>query len=119
MQFFKKNKNERDNENTKKKNLPQALLEKKADCDSRAMLMILMLKQMNVDAVLFISPNKSHSVAGVDCSPESGVCFLHNQKNYVLAETTAHVKLGSVAKEMADQRDWFAVDFYVLHADDF
>lgn len=119
LQFVQNFQYERDHQGSDFMNLPQALLEKKADCDSRAMLMILMLKQMNVDAVLFISPNKSHSVAGVDCSPESGVCFLHNQKNYVLAETTAHVKLGSVAKEMADQRDWFAVDFYVLHADDF
>lgn len=74
--------------------------------------MILMLKQMNVDAVLFVSPNKSHSMAGADCWAGSGVCFLHNQKKYVLAETTAHVRLGEAAKEMTDQKDWFTVDFY-------
>lgn len=112
LQFVQNFQYERDPTGSDFMNLPSALLEKKADCDSRALLMILMLKQMNVDAVLFVSPNKSHSMAGADCWAGSGVCFLHNQKKYVLAETTAHVRLGETAKEMTDQKDWFTVNFY-------
>ncbi len=113
--FFVQNfKYERDRSGSDFMNLPEALLEKKGDCDSRALLMILLLKQMNIDAVLFISPNKGHSVAGIDCNAD-GICFNHNQKKYLVAETTAHVKLGEIARDMADQNNWFTVDFYVIN----
>ncbi len=103
---------ERDSAGSDFLNLPQALLEKKGDCDCRALLMALMLKQMNIDSVLFVSYIKAHALAGVDCG-EDGAYFSHNGKNYLLAETTAHNPLGKIADEMADFTDWFTVDFYI------
>lgn len=93
-------------------NLPQAFLEKRGDCDCRSLLMTLILKQLNIDAFLLISGTKSHALAGVDCEG-SGACFSHNGKNYLLAETTAHVPLGEIDDEMSNPEDWFAVDFYI------
>ena len=104
---------ERDRKGSDFINLPQALTEKRGDCDSRALLMVLMLKQMNIDAVLLVSPNKSHAIAAVDC-PGSGTCFTHNGRDYLGCETTAHVPIGEIADEIAAPENWFPVDFYVI-----
>ncbi|MGF7108191.1 hypothetical protein [Treponema pedis] len=110
--FVQDFKYERNHQGSDFLNLPEAFLEKRGDCDSRALLMVLILKQMNIDAVLLVSGTKSHALAGTDCGG-SGACFTHNGKNYLLGETTAHVPIGEIAEEMSNPEDWFAVDFYI------
>ena len=75
--------------------------------------MALILQQCNIDSILLIAPQHKHAVAAVDCIGE-GARFRHNGKRYLLAETTAQVPIGRIAQEMADQSDWFAVDWYQL-----
>ncbi len=91
-------------------NLPQAFLTRTGDCDSRALLMVLLLKQMGVDAVLLVSPEFSHALAAVDC-PGEGARFSFNGKDYLIADTTAKVAPGMIASDMADPEKWFAVSF--------
>lgn len=92
-------------------NLPEAFSSRTGDCDSRALLMVLMLNQLGVDAVLLVSPSYSHSVAAVDC-PGEGARFPVGKKKYLICDTTAKVAPGLIASDMADQSQWFAVSFY-------
>jgi hypothetical protein len=90
--------------------LPDAFVTKKADCDSRSLLLVLLLNQMGIDAILLVSPEYSHAVAAIDC-PGSGARYAYGGKNYLIADTTAKVGLGLIAQDMADPAKWFAVSF--------
>jgi len=91
-------------------NLPEAFMTKTGDCDSRALLMVVLLKQMGIDAILLVSPEYSHALAAVDC-PGEGARFSYEGKDYLIADTTAKVGPGLIASDMADPEKWFAVSF--------
>lgn len=101
---------ERNREGADFLNLPEAMTTSKGDCDSRALLLVLMLNQMGVDAILLISPEFSHALAAIDC-PGEGARFTHGKKKYLIADTTAKVGLGMIAEDMANPEKWFAVTF--------
>lgn len=92
-------------------NLPSICTKQTGDCDSRAVLMAVILQQLDIDTILLISPRHQHALAAIDCSGE-GARFVHNGKGYLIAETTAQVPLGRIAQEQADPAAWFAVDWY-------
>ena len=92
-------------------NLPAICTKQTGDCDSRALLLAVILQQLNIDTILLISPQHQHALAAVDCSGE-GARFVHKGKGYLIAETTAQVPLGRIAQEQADPAAWFAVDWY-------
>ena len=92
-------------------NIPAVCTDQSGDCDSRALLMAVILQHFNIDSILMIAPGQSHAVAAVDCTGE-GARFTHNGKRYLIAETTAKVALGKIAQDLADPNLWFAVDWY-------
>jgi hypothetical protein len=102
---------ERDRDGADFMNIPQAFMTRTGDCDSRALLMVLLLKQMGVDAILLVSPEFSHALAAVDC-PGTGARFSYEGKDYLIADTTAKVAPGRIASDMADPDKWFAVSFH-------
>ncbi len=94
-------------------NLPEAFATRVGDCDSRALLLVLLLNQMGVDAVLLVSPEYSHALAAVDCEG-AGARFELDGKKYLIADTTSKMKAGLIAADMADPAKWFAVEFYAF-----
>lgn len=90
--------------------LPATFIDKRGDCDSRALLMVLLLNQMGIDAILMISPEFSHALVGSDC-PGEGARFESGGKKYLVSDTTAKVAAGMVPSDMADPTKWFAVHF--------
>lgn len=104
---------ERNREGSDFNSLPEAFVSRNADCDSRSLLLVLLLNQMGIDAVLLVSPEYSHSVAAIDC-PGEGARFAVGNKKYLIADTTAKVGLGMIAQTMADSSKWFAVTFYAF-----
>ncbi len=101
---------ERNREGADFLNLPEAMTTLKGDCDSRALLLVIMLNQMGVDAILLVSPEYSHALAAIDC-PGEGARFSYGKKKYLIADTTAKVGLGMIAEDMANPDKWFAVAF--------
>lgn len=91
-------------------NIPQALQEQKGDCDSRALLMVLVLHQLGIDAILLISPEYQHALIGIDIEGE-GARFESNGKKYLLGDTTAKVALGLIPATMADSTKWIPIHF--------
>jgi hypothetical protein len=80
-----------------------------SDCDSRSLLLCVLMENMGIKSTLFISHEYSHAVAGFDID-RNGAKISAGGKNYLLAETTAHVNLGLIAQDMSDTTKWIPVE---------
>ncbi len=86
-----------------------AAFERRGDCDSRAVVMAIVLERLGIDCVLMISREYSHAMVGVDV-PGGGQRFTCNGRDYLVAETTAKVGIGLIDAEQADFSKWLGVD---------
>ncbi len=86
-----------------------AAFEKRGDCDSRAMVMAIILEGLGIDSVLMVSREYSHAMLAVDV-PGGGQRFTYNGKAYLVAETTAKVGIGMIDASQADSSKWLGVD---------
>lgn len=101
---------ERDPKGSDVVNPLSAAMEGRGDCDSRALVMSLLLRRENIEAALMISLAHEHALAAVD-APGPGARFAFREKSWLVGETTARVGIGMIAAEQADPADWFGVDF--------
>jgi hypothetical protein len=86
-----------------------AAFEKRGDCDSRAMVMAIILERLGIDSVLMVSREYSHALLAVDV-PGGGQRFTFGKKAYLVAETTAKVGIGKIDSAQADFSRWLGVD---------
>jgi hypothetical protein len=86
-----------------------AAFEQRGDCDSRAMVMAIILERLGIDSVLMISRTYSHAMLAVDV-PGGGQRFPYGGKGYLVAETTAKVGIGMIDASQADFTQWLGVD---------
>ena len=86
-----------------------AAFEQRGDCDSRAMVMAIILERLGIDSVLMVSREYSHAMLAVDV-PGGGQRFTYNGKAYLVAETTAKVGIGMIDSSQADFSKWLGVD---------
>jgi hypothetical protein len=86
-----------------------AAFEKRGDCDSRAMVMAIILEHLGIDSVLMVSREYSHAMLAVDV-PGGGQRFTYKGKAYLVAETTAKVGIGKIDASQADFSKWLGVD---------
>jgi hypothetical protein len=82
--------------------------EGRGDCDSRAMVMAIILERRGVETVLMVSRDYSHALLGLDV-PGGGQRFPFEGKQYLVAETTAKVGLGMIAADQADWSKWMGI----------
>lgn len=87
-----------------------AAFEGRGDCDSRAMVMAIVLERRGIDAILMLSRDYSHAMAAVDV-PGGGQRFPFGGREWLVAETTADVGLGMIAADQADWKKWLGVEF--------
>ena len=91
--------------------LPSILLGGGSDCDSRSMLLAVLLSAMNQDAVIFVSSAYSHAMAGF-VSTHPGHSFTVDGKSYLMGETTAKgLTWGKISQNMDNQSNWITVTF--------
>lgn len=82
-----------------------------SDCDSRSMLMCILLKQNGIDTSLFISREYSHAVYGAELD-EEGAKIKVGEKEFLLGETTVkNLKPGLIAQDQSDTEKWIPVRF--------
>lgn len=79
------------------------------DCDSRSLLMCILMEHIGIKSELFISREYSHAVFGLNVN-KNGAAIEINKMNFVLGETTAKVDFGLIAKEHNDTKKWIEVD---------
>ena len=101
---------ERDRTGSDVVNPLSAAFEGRGDCDSRALLLAILARHDNGDALLLLSVKHSHALAAFDL-PGPGARFPHGGKAWLVGETTDDVALGLIDAKMADPKDWLAVEF--------
>ncbi len=89
--------------------LTSVLQNQGSDCDSRALLLCVLMEHFGVKTELFVSGIYSHALFGVDL-PYPGARIGVDGTNYLLCETTAPVDMGLVAQEQSETANWIAVD---------
>ncbi|TKD01394.1 hypothetical protein [Polyangium fumosum] len=91
--------------------LPPALVVsgKKGDCDSKALLLHMLLDSIGVDSVLLNSNAHRHAMLGV-AVPAQGEKIRYQGREYAFVETTAKsAPVGWISKEMLKPNDWVVV----------
>ncbi|MDR2447696.1 MAG: hypothetical protein LBD58_10515 [Treponema sp.] len=101
---------ERDLEGSDFVNLVTAAIEGRGDCDSRALLWAVIMEQAGVRAGIMVSVEYSHAMGIVDVDGE-GARFSLDGKNWLVAETTAHVDIGLIGQSMSDSNKWIGIAF--------
>jgi len=101
---------ERDFEGSDFVNLVSAATEGRGDCDSRAMLWALILRQANIPSGIMVSRHFGHAM-GLAELPGSGARFEVNGRPFLVAETTADVGIGLIDQGMSAGEHWLGIIF--------
>lgn len=90
---------------------PAALAAGKGDCDSLGLTYVILLHHLGFDAILLVSSEYAHAVAGVNV-PGSGWRYPFEGRSYLAAEMTAQVDLGLIDSRQADPGGWIPIGFH-------
>lgn len=83
------------------------------DCDSRSMLLSILLNSIDIESILLISRDYSHAMAATNIkAPGQTYKLEENQKEYIFGETTAKVTWGMIAQDQSDRSKWIPVTFF-------
>jgi hypothetical protein len=91
--------------------LPPALVvaNKKGDCDSKALLLHMLLDSLGIDSVMLTSDAHRHSMLGV-AIPAQGTKITHEGRSYAFVETTAKsAPIGWISKDLLKPNDWIVI----------
>lgn len=89
--------------------LPSIILGSGSDCDSRSMLLAVLLQSINVDSIIFVSAEYRHAIAGL-VSTHPGFGFTTNGKLYLVGETTAkNITWGKIDSLQSDPTKWIPI----------
>jgi len=85
---------------------PLVVTTKKGDCDSKSLLLYMMLNQLGIEAVMLSSKSHAHTMVGIPL-PTQGTTFRWKSRKYAFAETTAKgAPLGYLPPDLASPNDW-------------
>jgi hypothetical protein len=91
-------------------NLVTAATEGRGDCDNRAMLWALILKQAGIPSAIMVSRHYSHAM-GLAELPGAGAHFEVEGQKFLVAETTADVPIGLIGETVSDIEHWLGILF--------
>lgn len=101
---------ERDPKGSDVVNPISSAFEGRGDCDSRALVMSILLAREGVESILMVSLKHEHALSAVDAKG-AGARFAFMDRSWLVAETTAKVGIGLIDATQADPKDWFGVAF--------
>lgn len=109
LNWTQKFKYEREKNSSDFTSLPSILLGSGSDCDSRSLLLAVLLQAMNEDAIFFVSSEFKHAIAGF-ASDHPGFSFTVNGIQYLTGETTVKgVSWGKIDGTQTDFSKWIVV----------
>jgi hypothetical protein len=91
-------------------NLVSAVTEGRGDCDSRAMLWAMILRQADIPAAMMVSRDYSHAMGLADIAG-SGARFEAGGVQWLVAETTDKVPVGLIREDVSNTDLWLGVLF--------
>ena len=90
---------------------PAAICGEGNDCDSRSMLISILLNYAGLNTAMLISREYSHAIAVTDIPAPGQTFTMSNGREYLFGETTAKVTWGMIAQNHADRSKWLEVSF--------
>jgi hypothetical protein len=78
----------------------------KGDCDTKSMFMIMILRQLGFDAVIYYSFGYSHAMAGININSAGTYTTYNNKKYYFIESTYPGWKIGDLPPQMGDTNKW-------------
>ena len=91
--------------------LPASICGKGSDCDSRSMLISVLLNYTGIDTALVISREYSHAMVVTDIPAPGQTFTMEDGREYLFGETTAKITWGMIAQNHADRTKWIPVSF--------
>ena len=80
------------------------------DCDSRSMLVCVLLRAAGLESFMLISREYSHAMATFEnWAPGQKYEVQGTGREFLMGETTANVTWGTIAQEHADRSKWIPV----------
>lgn len=79
------------------------------DCDSRALLTLIILHHFDVDAVFLISERFKHAAIGINYNFK-GAAISYQGKSYTYVELNTEVAPGQIARDFADPSGWMVFE---------
>ena len=91
-------------------NLPAVICGQGNDCDSRSMLVCVLLRAAGLESFMLISREYSHAMTVFE-NPAPGQKYTleGTDREFLMGETTAKVTWGTIAKDHADRSKWIPV----------
>jgi hypothetical protein len=91
-------------------NLVSSATEGRGDCDNRAMLWAVILKQACIPSAMMVSPTYAHAMGLADL-PGLGARFEVNKQRLLVAETTVDVSIGLIGETVSEIDQWLGILF--------
>jgi hypothetical protein len=84
---------------------PLVVTTRKGDCDSKSLLLYMLLNQLGIEAVILSSKAHAHTMVGIPL-PTQGTTFRWKSRKYAFAETTAKSPIGYLPPDLSSPNDW-------------
>jgi hypothetical protein len=81
----------------------------KGDCDTKSMLIIMILRQLGYDLVLYFSEPYAHAMAGINLNASGTYKTLGGKKYYFVEATYPGWNIGDLPQEFGDPAKWSIV----------
>ncbi len=81
----------------------------KGDCDTKSMLLIMILRQLGYDLVLYFSESYEHAMAGINLNAKGTYKTLNGKKYYFVEVTYPGWNIGDLPDEFKDPSRWSVV----------
>ena len=91
--------------------LPPSLVvsENWGDCDSKSLLLIVLLRHLGIEAHMMVSQAHKHAMVAIPVARKTRGTFNIDGRRYAWAETTAEAPLGWIDPNMLRPNDWRVV----------
>lgn len=90
--------------------LPKAFAGTGNDCDSRSLMICMLLKSIGIETIMIFSPQYSHAMVCTLINAPGQTFKLPDTKlEFLMGETTAPVTWGMIAQEHSDRSKWIEV----------
>ena len=80
---------------------------KYGDCDSKAMLLYVILEKMNVDCAMLWSHNYKHAMLGIKVNGRGNFLTANGKKYYFLETTYPNWEVGEIPPEFNNIKFWY------------
>jgi hypothetical protein len=81
----------------------------KGDCDTKSLFMIILLRRLGFDALLFYSKEYSHAMVGLNINATGNYKIYDGKKYYFIESTYPNWKIGDIPQGMDNLKKWRVV----------